>query len=179
VSSTTPLLRLAPVSALPRSLPADQGVDPAAVLAFLDAVEADPSIELHGLMVLRHGHVVAEGWWAPHTPERPRLLYSLSKSFTSTAVGFALSEGMFDLDDPVVAHFPEFAADITDAGSRAINEQTRVIAVSVPNIEGIKETAWQTYRVSVDAIEAATGYDFLTNVPVGVQAVLERRIDTQ
>lgn len=120
MSSTTPLLRLAPVSALPRSLPADQGVDPAAVLAFLDAVEADPSIELHGLMVLRHGHVVAEGWWAPHTPERPRLLYSLSKSFTSTAVGFALSEGMFDLDDPVVAHFPEFAADITDAGSRAI-----------------------------------------------------------
>jgi hypothetical protein len=37
-------------------------------------------------MVLRHGHVVAQGSWAPHTPERIRPLYSLSKSFTSTAV---------------------------------------------------------------------------------------------
>ena len=90
------------------------------MLAFLDAVEADPSVELHSLMLVRHGHVVAEGWWAPHTPERTRLLYSLSKSFTSTALGFALSEGLLDLDDPVVSHFPEFAADITDAGSRSI-----------------------------------------------------------
>ena len=105
---------------LPRGLPADHGVDPAAVLAFLDAVEADPSVELHSLMLVRHGHVVAEGWWAPHTPERTRLLYSLSKSFTSTALGFALTEGLLDLDDPVVSYFPEFAADITDAGSRSI-----------------------------------------------------------
>jgi len=105
---------------LPRSIPADHGVDPGAVLAFLDAVEADPSVELHSLMLVRHGHVVAEGWWAPHTPERTRLLYSLSKSFTSTALGFALGEGLFDLDSPVVSYFPEFAADITDAGSRSI-----------------------------------------------------------
>jgi CubicO group peptidase (beta-lactamase class C family) len=91
---------------LPRSAAAAQQVDPAAVLAFVDAIEADPAIELHSLMVVRHGHVVAEGWWAPHTPERTRLLYSLSKSFTSTALGLALEEGRFGLDDTVVSHFP-------------------------------------------------------------------------
>lgn len=105
---------------LPRSAPADQRVDPAAVLAFVDAVEADPAIELHSLMVVRHGHVVAEGWWAPHTPERTRLLYSLSKSFTSTALGFALAEGRFGLDDTVVSHFPELDQDITDPRSRSV-----------------------------------------------------------
>ena len=105
---------------LPRSAPADQQVDPAAVLAFVDAVEADPAVELHSLMVLRHGQVVAEGWWAPHTPERTRLLYSLSKSFTSTALGFALEEGRFGLDDTVVSHFPELDADITDPRSRSV-----------------------------------------------------------
>ncbi|HET7517323.1 MAG TPA: serine hydrolase domain-containing protein, partial [Actinomycetes bacterium] len=105
---------------LPRSTPADQRVDPAAVLAFVDAVEADPAIELHSLMVVRHGHVVAEGWWAPHTPERTRLLYSLSKSFTSTALGFALEEGRFGLDDTVVSHFPELDQDITDPRSRSV-----------------------------------------------------------
>jgi CubicO group peptidase (beta-lactamase class C family) len=104
---------------LPRSAAAAQQVDPATVLAFVDAVEANPAIELHSLMVVCHGHVVAEGWWAPHTPERTRLLYSLSKSFTSTALGFALQEGRFSLDDMVVSHFPEFAEDITDPRSRA------------------------------------------------------------
>ena len=105
---------------LPRSAAAAQQVDPAAVLAFVDAVEADPAIELHSLMVVRHGHVIAEGWWAPHTPERTRLLYSLSKSFTSTALGLALEEGRVGLDDPVVSFFPEFDAEITDPRSRSV-----------------------------------------------------------
>ena len=105
---------------LPRSTPADQHVDPGAVLAFVDAVDADPVVELHSLMVVRHGHVVAEGWWAPHTPERTRLLYSLSKSFTSTALAFALQEGLVALDDTLVSHFPEFEADITDPRSRSV-----------------------------------------------------------
>ena len=105
---------------LPRSAPVDQGVDPVAVLAFVDAVEADPAIELHSLMVVRNGRVVAEGWWAPHTPERTRLLYSVSKSFTSTALGFALDEGRFGLDDTLVSHFPELDGEITDPRSRSV-----------------------------------------------------------
>jgi CubicO group peptidase (beta-lactamase class C family) len=94
---------------LPRDTPASQGVDPAAILGFLDAVDADPAVELHGLMVLRHGHVVAEGCWAPHTADRTRLLYSISKSFTSTALAFAVEEGLVGLDDTVLDHFPEYA----------------------------------------------------------------------
>jgi CubicO group peptidase (beta-lactamase class C family) len=95
-------------------------VDAAAVLAFVDAVDADPAVELHGVMVLRHGHVVAEGWWAPHSRERTRLLYSISKSFTSTALAFALEEGLVELDDTVLSHFPELADEITDPRSRSI-----------------------------------------------------------
>jgi CubicO group peptidase (beta-lactamase class C family) len=105
---------------LPRSPPQEQQVDPAAILRFLDAVEDHPGVEMHSLMVVRHGHVVAEGWWAPYSAERPHLLYSLSKSFTSTAAAFAQAEGLLDLDDPVVSHFAEFAADIVDPRSRSI-----------------------------------------------------------
>jgi CubicO group peptidase (beta-lactamase class C family) len=107
-------------SALPRSTPADQEVDPAAILSFLDAVEKHPDIEMHSLMVVRHGRVVAEGWWAPYSAGRPQLLYSLSKSFTSTAVAFAQAEGLLDLDDTVISHFAEFNADITDPRSRSM-----------------------------------------------------------
>src|SRR6201987_1795209 len=105
-------------SSLPRSAPADQGVDPAAILSFLDVLDERPDIEMHSLMVVRHGRVVAEGWWAPYSAGRPHLVYSLSKSFTATAAAFAQAEGLFDLDDTVVAHFGEFAADITDPRSR-------------------------------------------------------------
>src|ERR1700760_3615362 len=107
-------------TSLPRSSPADQDVDPAAILAFLDAVESRPDIEMHSLMVIRHGHVVAEGWWAPYSAGRPQLLYSLSKSFTSTAAAFAQAEGLLDLDDTVISHFAEFAGDITDPRSRSM-----------------------------------------------------------
>ena len=49
------------------------------MLALLDALEAADGIEMHSLMVLRHGTVVAEGWWSPYTRERPHLLYSLEQ----------------------------------------------------------------------------------------------------
>ncbi|HTT50837.1 MAG TPA: serine hydrolase domain-containing protein [Streptosporangiaceae bacterium] len=107
-------------TALPRGRPADQQVDPAAILGFLDAMDRHPGTELHSLMVLRHGHVVTEGWWAPYSAGRPQLLYSLSKSFTATAAAFAQAEGLLGLDDTVVSHFAEFAADITDPRSRAV-----------------------------------------------------------
>ncbi|HTU72139.1 MAG TPA: serine hydrolase domain-containing protein [Trebonia sp.] len=107
-------------TSLRRGTPADHGVDPAAILGFLDALDERPDIEMHSLMVVRHGHVVAEGWWAPYSPGRPQLLYSLSKSFTATAAAFAQAEGLLDLDDTVVSHFPEFDADITDPRSRAV-----------------------------------------------------------
>ncbi|GAA4042481.1 serine hydrolase domain-containing protein [Streptomyces shaanxiensis] len=102
------------------STPAAQGVDAAGVLAFLDALDAAPDIEPHSLMILRHGRLVASGWWAPYTAERPHLLYSISKSFTAAAAGIAAAEGLIRLDDPVISYFPEFEADITDPRSRAM-----------------------------------------------------------
>ena len=91
---------------LPRSSPEAQGVSSSAVLAFVEA--ADTSIDsLHSFMLLRYGHVVAEGWWSPYHAEAPHSLYSLSKSFTSTAVGLAIAEGKLSLDDEVRKFFPE------------------------------------------------------------------------
>jgi CubicO group peptidase (beta-lactamase class C family) len=95
-------------SDLPRSNPEEQGVDSGAVLAFVEA--ADQTIDaMHSLMLVRHGHVVAEGWWAPYDAGSPHSLFSLSKSFTSTAVGLAIAEGKLSLDDEVLKFFPDEA----------------------------------------------------------------------
>ncbi|WP_328370630.1 beta-lactamase family protein [Streptomyces sp. NBC_00445] len=108
------------VRPLPQSTPAAQGVDASGVHAFLDAVDAAPDIEPHSLMIMRHGHLVASGWWAPYTEDRPHLLYSLSKSFTAAAAALAADEGLLDFDAPVISYFPEFEADIADPRSRAM-----------------------------------------------------------
>ena len=85
-----------------------QGISSAAITAFVKA--AQKSIQsLHSFMLLRHGTVVAEGWWYPYRPEAPHMLFSLSKSFTSTAVGFAVAEGRLSVDDSVLSFFPDDA----------------------------------------------------------------------
>lgn len=105
---------------LPISSPSEQGVDARGIEAFIDALETDPVIDPHGVIVLRHGTVVAEGFWAPYTADRLRLVYSVSKTFTASALGFAVAEGLLGLDDLVVDHFPEFAAEVTGPRSRRI-----------------------------------------------------------
>lgn len=105
---------------LPTSTPSAAGVDASAVHRFLDALESDPGIEPHSVMILRHGSVAAAGWWAPYSPDRLHLMYSLSKSFTSTAAAFAVAEGLLRLDDPVLAYFPELDAEVTDPRRRAL-----------------------------------------------------------
>ncbi len=58
-------------------------------------------------MIIRHGHVVAEGWWHPFSPDLHQQLYSLSKSFTGTAIGMAIDEKLLQPDDPVISFFPK------------------------------------------------------------------------
>src|SRR3954447_12016380 len=74
---------------LKQSTPEAQGIASATILAFLDAIDA-AEIELNSLILVRHGQQVARGWWTPYAAEVPHMLFSLSKSFTSTAVGMAV-----------------------------------------------------------------------------------------
>src|SRR5450755_201165 len=90
---------------LPRSTPERQGISSAGIRRWLHAIK-DSGQEFHSIMVIRHGHVVAEGWWSPYSAEHKQHLYSLSKSFISTAIGFAVSEKLLTVEDPVISFFP-------------------------------------------------------------------------
>ena len=77
----------------------------------LEYVEAlDSQIDgMHSLMIVRGGKVIAEGWWTPYTAESRHTMYSLSKSFASTAIGIAQAEGKLSVDDTVISFFPDLA----------------------------------------------------------------------
>ena len=106
-------------SALLRSTPEAQGISSAAIRAFVQA--ADTGIDaMHSVMLVRHGRVVAEGWWGPYDASTPHVLYSLSKSFTSTAVGMAVAEGKLSVNDEVLKFFPDEAPAEPSANLRAM-----------------------------------------------------------
>src|SRR4030095_12237365 len=82
---------------------------------------ADQQIDpMNSFMLVRHGYVVAEGWWGPYDAATPHVLYSLSKSFTSTAVGLAIAEGKLSLDDEVIKFFPGEAPTEPSANLKAM-----------------------------------------------------------
>ena len=95
---------------LPRSTPEAQGVSSAKVREFVESANQQVDT-MHSFMLVRHGHVVAEGWWKPESADKPHVMHSLSKSFTSTAVGLAAAEGKLSVDDPVLKFFPDDAPE--------------------------------------------------------------------
>ena len=107
------------VRQLKRSRPEAEGISSSAILAFIRAVEehVHPLDSVQGFMLLRHGKVASEGWWKPYGPQSPHSLYSLSKSFTATAIGLAVQEGLLAVDDRVLEFFPDDATFCPDDGT--------------------------------------------------------------
>ena len=90
----------------------------AAVAAYVEAASA-ASLPINTIMVLQHGKVLGEAYVNGWTPDSTHHMWSTSKSFTSMAVGLAISEGKLSLDDKLVDFFPEKAekamAALTDS----------------------------------------------------------------
>ena len=96
---------VAQIDPLPRSTPEKEGVPAQAIMDFVQAAGKSKN-ELHSFMIVRHGKVIAEGWWNPYAPNLKHTLYSTSKSFTAAAVGFAIAEKKLKLTDKVMSFFP-------------------------------------------------------------------------
>jgi CubicO group peptidase (beta-lactamase class C family)/poly(3-hydroxybutyrate) depolymerase len=152
-------------NALHRSSPESQGVHSEQLLAFVDAVDRNID-SLHSLMVVRNGKVVAEGWWNPYDSSTRHELYSLSKSFTSTAVGIAISEGRFKLDDKVASFFPD---DVPDNASPLLKAMTvrDLLTMSTGHEKEPKFTESETWVTTFmkQPVLHQPGTHFLYNTP--------------
>lgn len=105
---------------LPSSTPEAQGVSSRSILDFLDAVEQSNN-EMHSIIIVRHGKIITEGWWNPYRKDLFHTMYSCSKSFTASAIGFAVTEKKISLDDKVISFFPN---DLPDTVSANLSELT-------------------------------------------------------
>ena len=93
-----------------RSSPASENVDEVILEDFIHSLDSNFK-GIHSVMILRNGKVICEGWWSPYRAEDNHMLFSLSKIFTSTAVGMAVEEELLSIDDTVADYFPNDLPD--------------------------------------------------------------------
>ena len=101
----------AQINELPRSTPEAEGVPSKAIIALFDSLTTLPQTDIHSVMVLRHGKVIAETYPAPFAPEYRHTIFSCSKTFVGAAVGLAIADNRLRLTDRVGAFFPELLPD--------------------------------------------------------------------
>lgn len=128
-----------------RAAPHVVDVDPDAIMAFLDDAQFQ-GLELDSFMLWRRGKVAAEGWWWPYRPALAHMLHSATKSFVSAGVGIAISEGLIQLDDPVLKFFPG-RATAPSANLEAMTVESLLTQTSGHAI-GISGSQWRPLKTS-------------------------------
>ncbi|NHE56288.1 ChbG/HpnK family deacetylase [Cyclobacterium plantarum] len=91
---------------LPRTDPANENINPEAIREYIQAVK-ESNQDLHSLMILRNGKVAFEQWFGENAANKPHVMFSVSKTFTATAIGFAVQEGLLSVSDKVISFFPD------------------------------------------------------------------------
>ena len=127
---------------LPRATPASANVDSAKLLEYVEALDAQVD-GMNSLMVVRGGRVIAEGWWTPYDAKSPHTMYSLSKSFTSTAIGLAQAEGKLSIDDTVLSFFPNLTPSDPSLNLKAMRVRDLLAMSSGHHAEDITKFDYQ------------------------------------
>ncbi len=152
-------------SPLPRSTPEREGMSAAAMERLFREFSAQPAtLGLHACMVLRHGRVIAEGYWAPYRADVPHMLFSMSKSVVGTAVGIALDEGILSLDERVVDVFSDIVTPAMQKQHKTLTVR-HLLTMSSGNrfneVGSVLDDSWlRMFLESVPKFEPGTAFEY-------------------
>ena len=93
-----------------KARPEDIGISPNTITKALDDIDRK-KVPIHSLLMMRHGKIFLEAYWAPWTADKLHRLYSITKSFTALLIGCLEEEGKLSLDDRIVDYFPEYCPE--------------------------------------------------------------------
>lgn len=158
-----------PKHPLPRSFPEAEGVSSAHIERFFRELDSCSDIRVHSAVVLRHGKLIAQGHWKPYTGIYAQMVYSLSKTVTAMAVGMAIEEGLFSLDDSITELFSDVELSVLPAlrknklSSVTVRHLLNMTAgVRFNEVGSILERDWIRAFLSSDCIYEP-GTEFLYN----------------
>ena len=93
-----------------RGTPESVGIPSQAIRNFILRLQKQ-KVPMHSILVYRHDCLVTEGYYAPYQPDTLHRMFSISKSFTSIAIGLLADEGKLSLNDPIISYFPDKIPD--------------------------------------------------------------------
>ncbi|GHU99466.1 hypothetical protein FACS1894159_03560 [Bacteroidia bacterium] len=163
-------------ASLPRSVPEKEGVSSAGILKFVEAVEQSGG-EFHSFVVLRHGKVIAESWWNPYHRDFKQTVYSTSKTFTSTAIGFAVSENLLSVEDKVVSFFPkEFLPDTISPYLAQLRIKDLLVMSAGDERHSVRMTdEWvKTFLATPIAFEPGTKFSYNSMATFMLSAIMQQ-----
>lgn len=95
-----------------KATPESCGISSKNIIGFIEAMcHGLENQETHSFLLLRHGKLVCEGYFSPYDADTEHTLFSVSKSFTSIAIGLLAEEGKISIDEPIHKYFPELIKD--------------------------------------------------------------------
>lgn len=89
-----------------KAAPEETGIPGRCIINFTDRLN-NKKIPMHSILLMRRDKLIFEGYYAPYTADTLHRMFSISKSFTSVAIGLLAEEGKISLDDAIVGYFPE------------------------------------------------------------------------
>ncbi|MDR1001342.1 MAG: beta-lactamase family protein [Clostridiales bacterium] len=157
--------------------PAAAGIEPGGILSMLKAFE-EKCKYVHGFVIARKGEIVSEGWRKPYGPHKPHMLFSLTKSFTSIAAGFAMQEGLFKLDDTALNFFPNLLSNAPCEYAQKITVRNLLTMASgheiEPPIEHDQYTACESFFAHFVKFEPGSRFNYNTAATGVVAYIIEK-----
>ncbi|WP_336775615.1 serine hydrolase domain-containing protein [Paenibacillus sp. MMO-58] len=158
--------------------PENHGLSTQALIDLFARIE-QRGLRVNSFMLLQDGKITAEYWREPYRKDTPQLLYSLSKSITSIAVGIAWDQGLLDLDDPVISFFPDKLPDIgsPNLARMTIRHLLSMTAGHDFNLYSAvaAEKDWVAAFLAQEvALEPGTHYLYSTHSTYMLSAIIER-----
>lgn len=163
--------------AFQESTPEELGIKSSTIFELIEKFEQEVDA-VHSLMILRHGKLVSQGWWAPYQAESPHVLHSLSKSFTSTGIGIAVDEGILSLDDPVLEFFPELSPQDPSWQMRAMRIRDLLTMNTghrqEPRLFNVKKNWVRTFLHSEVEFKPGTHFQYNSAATYMLSAILQK-----
>ena len=129
-----------------RSQPHEAGISAAGILDFLNEAKSQ-NLDLHTLLVVRHGKLAVELYRWPYNATRPRIGHSLAKAFTSAAIGLAIAESYLKLTDRVIDFFPEYLPLVVSDNLRAMTVRD-LLTMRTGHAEETSGSIWRAIKTS-------------------------------
>lgn len=93
-----------------KATPEETGIPSNCIIQFIERLQKR-QIPMHSLLLMHHDKLIFEGYYAPCSADSLHRMFSISKNFTSIAIGLLIDEGKIALDDPIIQYFPEKLPD--------------------------------------------------------------------